>query len=151
MGGGHLDDDLPAIPASYGHKCVFSDVPIYSATTDGTNIVVSGGGGGLDYGIPDVTELYCPQYLTSGNAASKTKNEIAKYELTDSNSIGLLDSLQFSPVSKVFMGVMGSDYVMFTIDNETQSLKRFKRTTVIEYTKDEIQKKKKKKKKSTLR
>eukprot|EP00923_Selenidium_pygospionis_P045138 GHVN01077873.1.p2 GENE.GHVN01077873.1~~GHVN01077873.1.p2 ORF type:complete len:169 (+),score=24.06 GHVN01077873.1:961-1467(+) len=96
------------------------DYPVFSLSTNGLQVILSGGGGGKSYGIADVTEAV--EVSESGDVTTLAKL----------NESGVLLSLSYSGGADLFCGGLLKECVILRIDAGNKRLEILGRTKVIE-------------------
>eukprot|EP00922_Rhytidocystis_sp_ex-Travisia-forbesii_P013600 GHVS01020351.1.p1 GENE.GHVS01020351.1~~GHVS01020351.1.p1 ORF type:complete len:212 (+),score=23.13 GHVS01020351.1:131-766(+) len=94
----------PAATVSY------LDYPIYSIGSDGKHVLTSGGGGGADYGIEDQLEVHRYDPLERSLSHLGCHSDLVK---------GVVDSIVYSPQSKLWACCLKSYCLVFKLDEET--------------------------------
>eukprot|EP00922_Rhytidocystis_sp_ex-Travisia-forbesii_P013602 GHVS01020353.1.p1 GENE.GHVS01020353.1~~GHVS01020353.1.p1 ORF type:complete len:272 (+),score=22.69 GHVS01020353.1:103-918(+) len=88
----------------------YLDYPIYSIGSDGKHVLTSGGGGGADYGIEDQLEVHSYDPLEQSLSHLGCHSDLVK---------GVVDSIVYSPQSKLWACCLKSYCLVFKLDDET--------------------------------
>ncbi|TRY52123.1 Uncharacterized protein CTYZ_00002206 [Cryptosporidium tyzzeri] len=105
----------------------YADYPIFGLCCTRDSIILSGGGGGKDYGIEDQIELYelkdCEAECQKLNANDKISTEsslMLKYIYNTTKQNGVLDSMCFNNKLNLVAGGIRDCCILFYIEEEKQ-------------------------------